>query len=88
MVVSEASDEALDRWSLSGGVVVREVQPGSPAADAGVLPGDIITLVGSKPVKSLEAFEKAVAGLEDGATVPLRLMRRGSPLFIGLRLSD
>jgi serine protease Do len=88
MVVSEASEEALDRWSLSGGVVVREVQPGSPAADAGVLPGDIITLVGSKPVKSLEAFEQAVAGLEDGATVPLRLMRRGSPLFIGLRLSD
>jgi serine protease Do len=88
MVVSEASEEALERWSLSGGVVVREVQPGSPAADAGVLPGDIITLVGSTPVKSLDAFEKAISGLEDGATVPLRLMRRGSPLFIGLRLSD
>ena len=65
MVVSEATEEALERWSLSGGVVVREVQPGSPAAEAGVLPGDIITLVGSTPVKSLDAFEKQLRAEED-----------------------
>jgi hypothetical protein len=30
----------------------------------------------------------AVSGLEAGDSVPLRLTRRGSPLFIGLRLDD
>ncbi|TGD74661.1 Do family serine endopeptidase [Mangrovimicrobium sediminis] len=87
-VVAEAPAEALERWGLSGGVQVRDVVPGSPAADAGVEPGDIITLVGSRPVKSLEAFEEAVAGLQPGTSVPLRLMRRGSPLFIGLKLPE
>ena len=88
LVVAEAPQETLDRWGLSGGVMVREVQPGSPAAEAGVQPGDVITLVGSTPVKSLDAFESAVSDLGSGDTVPLRLMRRGAPLFIGLRLED
>jgi len=86
LVVEEASDEALERWGISGGVVVREVTPGSAAAEAGVLPGDVITLLGSTPIKSVSAFEKAVAGLKSGTSVPLRLIRRGSPLFIGLKV--
>ena len=88
LVVEEASGEALERWGISGGVVVREVTPGSPAAEAGVVPGDVITLLGSTPIKSVSAFEKAVAGLKSGASVPLRLIRRGSPLFIGLKVDD
>ena len=67
---------------------MREVVPGSPAADAGVLPGDVLTLLASTPIKSVSAFEKAVAGIKSGASVPLRLIRRGSPLFIGLKVED
>jgi serine protease Do len=88
LVVEDASPETLDRWGISGGVLVREVTPGSAAAEAGVLPGDVITLVGSSPVKSVKAYEKAVDKLAGGASVPLRLIRRGSPMFIGLKLTD
>jgi len=44
--------------------------------------------VGSTPVKNAQAYEEAVAGLSGGSSVPLRLIRRGSPLFIGLKLKD
>ncbi len=88
IVIEEAPEEMLARWNLSGGVVVRSVEPDSPAADAGLLPGDVITAVGSSPVRSIDAFREIVEDLEDGDSVPLRLMRRGSPLFIGLRLDD
>ena len=67
---------------------MREVVPGSPAAEGGVLIGDVITLVDATPVKSVEAYERAVAGLKSGTSVPLRLIRRGAPLFIGLRLEE
>ncbi|MFV8816352.1 DegQ family serine endoprotease [Haliea sp. E17] len=88
VLVGETPPELLQRWGLSGGVQVREVLPGSAAAEAGIQPGDIITLVGNKPVKSLDAFEDAVDGLKSGSSVPVRLMRRGAPLFIGLKLAD
>jgi serine protease Do len=86
LVVETASPEAKERAAVDGGVVVREVVPDSPAAQAGVLPGDVLTMIGSTPVKSAKAFESAVGKLKDGASVPLRLIRRGSPLFIGLKL--
>ena len=86
LVVEEVPAESLERYGISGGVVVREVVPGSPAGEAGIASGDIITLVGSTPVNSLQAYQRAVEGLRSGSSVPLRLIRRGSPLFIGLKL--
>ena len=68
--------------------MVREVLPDSVAADAGVVPGDIITLIGSSPIKSAQAYEAAVEQLSGGSSVPLRLIRRGAPLFIGLKLRE
>jgi len=88
LMVEAATPEMLERYGINGGVVVREVLPDSVGADAGVLPGDIITLVGSSPIKSVAAYEDAVAALKSGSSVPLRLIRRGSPLFIGLKLKD
>jgi serine protease Do len=88
LVVENAPPETLERWSINGGVLVRTVVPGSPAAEAGILPGDVITLIGSSPVKNTAAFDKAVKKLEEGDSVPLRLIRRGSPMFIGLKLQE
>ena len=88
LVVETASPETLERWGINGGVVVREVLPSSVAAQAGLVSGDVITLIGSSPVKSREAFEKVVGKLQSGSSVPLRLIRQGSPMFIGLKLQD
>ncbi len=61
LVVESAPEESLERWGVRGGVIVREVIAGSAAADGGILVGDIITLVGDKPVKSVSDYERAVA---------------------------
>ncbi|MBN7798177.1 DegQ family serine endoprotease [Parahaliea mediterranea] len=88
LMVEPASPDTLERWGIGGGVLVRQVKPGSVAAEAGIVPGDVITLIGSRPVTSVEAFERAADDLKPGSSVPLRLIRRGSPLFIGLKLED
>lgn len=88
VVVEAAPDEILERWGINGGVIVREVVAGSIAGEAGIIAGDVITLVGSSPIKSESAFEEAVDNLKSGASIPLRLIRRGSPLFIGLKLTE
>ena len=88
LVVEGASPETLERWGINGGVVVREVVPSSVAAEAGIVVGDVITLIGSEPVKSKKAFDRIVEKLPADGSVPLRLIRRGSPLFIGLKLVE
>jgi len=88
LVVEEVPRENLERFGISGGVFVREVVPGSVAAESGIRGGDIITLLGSTPVESTESFKRAVSRLEAGSSVPVRLIRRGTPMFIGMKLRD
>jgi serine protease Do len=85
VVVEDISDQLQSRWGISGGVLVAEVAPESPAAEAGVRTGDVITLINGAPITSLETYERALEQLESGRSVPVRLVRRGAPLFIGLK---
>jgi len=87
MEVEALPAESLERVGINGGVLVRNVTPGSVAAQAGIRVDDIITLIDTTAIKSTEAFEQAVDALKGGRSVPLRLIRQGSPLFIGLRLA-
>ncbi len=88
MEVETLPAESLERFGINGGVVVRNVTPGSVAAQAGIRVDDVITLIDTTPIKSREAFEQAVDALKAGSSVPLRLIRQGSPLFIGLKLPN
>jgi serine protease Do len=85
VVVEEISDQLQSRWGISGGVLVAEVAPNTPAEEAGIRPGDVITLIDGAPVTSLETYARALDQLESGRSVAVRLVRRGAPLFIGLK---
>lgn len=68
---------------VEAGVVVTDVRRGSPAARAGVRPGDVIIGVNRQPVKTPSDFEEAY---EDGGdTVLLRIHRGGASLFLVLK---
>ena len=88
MDVESLSPESLEYYGISGGVAVRSVVPGSIAEESGVRVDDVITLIDTIPIQSVETFERAVGTLSDGSSVPLRLIRQGSSLFIALNLSD
>ncbi len=88
MEVETLPAESLERVGISGGVLVRSVTPGSVAAQAGIRVDDVITLIDTSPIKSTEVFEQAVDKLQAGSSVPLRLIRQGAPLFIGLKLPN
>lgn len=62
-------------YSLGEGVIVTNVAPGSPAADAGIQPGDLIQSVNRQSVNSAEDFGKAVNSTKGNKV--LLLIRRG-----------
>lgn len=57
------------------GVVVAEVEPGSPAAKAGVVSGDVITHVGDEATLSVDGFWDRLQHVLAGDEVRLRLLR-------------
>lgn len=63
----------------SQGVEVVRVEPGSPAAYAGLRPGDVITAVNRKPVSSVEAFRSAAGQSE---RLLLSIQRGEGALFL------
>lgn len=85
LVVEEITEQLQTRWNITGGVLVTEVIPDSPADEAEIRSGDVITLMAGSPVTSVESFERIAGGLKKGKSVPVRVIRRGAPLFVGLK---
>ena len=63
------------------GVVVTRVEPGSPAADAGIQTGDVIRQVNRKPVKDVEDFSQKVEKAKDQESVLFLIQRGQNHLF-------
>jgi serine protease Do/serine protease DegQ len=61
-----------------GGVLVRAVQDGSPASQAGIKANDLIVGVGRTPVTNTKSFREAAKG----ANVLVLNVRRGSAVFL------
>ena len=88
MRLVEADPAELSSIGLSGGVAVREVDRGSPADEAGVMTGDVLTRLGNQPIGRIEDLDGLAEQLIPGSSVPARLIRGRSPLFIGIRIPE
>ena len=62
------------------GVVVAEVEDGSPAAARGLRAGDVIVAVNRKPVRNVAEFQAALQ--EAGRVAALDVLRGDMSLFI------
>jgi S1-C subfamily serine protease len=66
-----------DSGSLRAGVVVNEVNAGSPAAKAGIKAGDIVVDYDGERVRSARQFTRLVQETPDGRSVAIGIMRDG-----------
>jgi serine protease Do len=70
------------------GAVVAEVEPNSPAAAAGIEPGDVIVGVGQTPVTSVHEALNAIHQAEHkGGAVALRVLHNGETVFVAVNLN-
>jgi len=60
------------------GALVSSVAPGSPAAAAGIRPGDLITQLDTEPIVAPAVFVSAISGLQPGDKVDIQLQRGAS----------
>ncbi len=57
-----------------GGVLVVSVEPGGPAARAGIKPGDVIVAVAGESIDTTDVLVNVLAGLRPGQTVPVQIL--------------
>jgi Do/DeqQ family serine protease len=69
------------------GVLVAEVDPASPAAAAGVRPGDQILAVNKMEVRDLASFHNAVRKAKTGKHIVLLLRRGDATLYLAFPVS-
>jgi len=58
-----------------GGALVAQVEPGSPAAQAGLQRGDVILEMNGRKIESYETFRNQIAAMKPGAEIQLLVLR-------------
>ncbi|MDN7426211.1 MULTISPECIES: trypsin-like peptidase domain-containing protein [unclassified Burkholderia] len=70
------------------GALVNGVAPGSPAAAAGLKPGDVIVKMGDKAIGRSAELDDLAAALPPGAKAPLRVIRNRAPVKLTIVGAD
>jgi putative serine protease PepD len=72
--------------SSTGGAQISSVQPGSPAAGAGLQPGDTVTAIDGKAINTTQQFIETVDTYSPGQTITVTIKRGGNTKEIKLTL--
>ena len=83
--VTQEISESLG-LDLTSGAIVTSTQPESPAEEAGLISGDIISEVNGKSVKGPKELALAVAAFDPDSEVDLTIWREGSRQTITVKL--
>jgi serine protease Do len=81
--ITDEQREAMD--NIKNGVLVQDVENGS-GADAGIQAGDVILRIQNNVIRNTQDFDKIVKNLPVGKSVAVLIQRRGSPVFLALKI--
>jgi serine protease Do len=88
--ITDLAPEVATRLGLTkdSGVVVGDVFDGSPAANGGLQAGDVITSIGSHPVKDGRQLQTIVAGLPLRKPVDVTVLRDGKSRVLSITIEE
>ena len=87
-VKTELPATANPRDALRAGVVVRSVVPGSPAARAGLRPGDLLAQAQGRPLRNPYDWDALLLGLRVGEEVRLTVRRGSQEVPVTVTVAD
>lgn len=76
------------KLETDGAVLVREVAPRSPAAEAGIQSGDLLLSVSGKPTRSVDEVHRALVPHRAGDEVVVRVMRGSQVEDLQVRVQE
>jgi S1-C subfamily serine protease len=85
--ITKEIQEAMNLPSTDG-VLIQEIEPGSPAEKAGLNHGDVIITLDGVKIKNFQDFLFKIAEHAPGDTVTLEILRNGTKQEMKLTLAD
>lgn len=88
VVIQDVNQALAESFGLSkpAGALVASVEKNSPAAKAGIEPGDVILGIDGKAIGNTSELPATVAGMMPGETAHLQVWRHGSSRNIDIKL--
>lgn len=74
--------------NLPIGILIRDVFPGSPAEEAGILPGDVLLAFDGVEPLSMDALREAMDKKQVGDVVSVKVWRNGNDFVLRVKLAD
>ena len=81
--LSVAEQRQLD---IKGGVLIQEVRRGGSAAQARIMPGDVIVQLNNTTIQNANQFVETVSTLKQGTIARVVIIRQGQRAIIGMRI--
>ncbi len=87
LVVQNITPEIAKHLNIKDkrGVIVTDIQPGSPAQDGDIKSGDIIKEINRKPIKNIEDFKEAMKNVNIKEGIVLLIQRESTTFYVVLR---
>ena len=77
IVGKDVSDSYSMTFSMPKGVYVYSVDPGSPADNAGIRPGDIITEINGREVMNMDHLKEILSYIKYGTEIEIKISTKG-----------
>jgi serine protease Do len=70
------------------GALVADVQPNSPAGQAGIQRGDVVVAFKGEPIEDMHALPRVVANTAPGTEADVRLLRKGQERTVKVKVGE
>src|SRR5574337_177906 len=90
IAIQDLTDELAPGFGVPArnGVLVSDVMTDSPAATAGVRPGDIVVEFGGQAIREVPELQRRVAATPPGQAVPLTVIREGRRARLTVKIGE
>jgi serine protease Do len=90
MTVQELSPNLARNFQIkeTSGVIVVQVEQGSPAGDAGIRPGDIVEEINGVPTPHLKDYHANISQAKPGSALRFLMKRRGKTLYVVVEVPE
>ncbi|GMT48977.1 MAG: protease Do [bacterium] len=90
VTISPLSKEVANHLGVSkkSGVFIQDIESGGPADKATIKPGDVITKVGNKVVRSVSQLQRVISSYPKGKTTTIQILRNGKEMDLKVTLGE